>query len=112
MFTHYNYKIVNTDTISCITCDDFLEYGHIHVHYLDDNTECVYGVEALNVIMKLSPAVLEGKKGHYYKNAWMIHNFIGHPLMQFLSWLGFSKAAICVHDRTIPTPKVKAHSHG
>ncbi len=112
MFIHFNSKIVNTDAISCVTCDGFLEYGHIHVHYDNENSECVYGAEALNVIMRLAPSVLEGKRGRYYKNAWVIHNLIGHPMMQFLSWFGFSKAAIWVHEKTIPTPTVKSHYHG
>lgn len=109
MFINYNYKIVNTNTISSVTCDDFLDEGCIHIHYSNKEMECVYGAEALNVIMRLNPNVLEGKRGRYYKNAWAIHNLIGHPLMQFLSWFGFSKAAIWVHDKTIPTPKVKSH---
>lgn len=112
MFIHFNYKIVNTNSIDCITCDDFVEHGHIHVHYFNEDTECVYGVEALNLIMNLAPGVLEGKKAHYYKNAWVVHNIIGHPAMQFLSWFGFSKAALWVHEKTIPTPIVKVHHAG
>ncbi len=38
------------------------------------------------------------------KNAWVLHNLIGHPLMQILSWLGFKDLAIQVHDATVPTP--------
>jgi len=112
MFISFKYKIVNADSIDCIICEDFLDYGEITIHYKNEEIEYVSGVEALQLIMKLAPDVLEGKKGKYYKNAWVVHNLIGHPVMQLLSWFGFKKAAIWVHDRTIPTPQVKANVRG
>ena len=36
-----------------------------------------------------------------YKN-WAIHNFIGHPLMQFFYILNMSNAAKYIHDTTLP----------
>ena len=68
----------------------------------NEDIEFVNGIEALNVIMALAPNVLEGKRGKYRKNAWAVHNLIGHPLMQILSWLSLKEAAVKVHDLTIP----------
>lgn len=41
-----------------------------------------------------------------YKN-WTIHNFVGHPLMQFLYIINMNQAAKNVHDKTLPIIEVK-----
>ena len=111
MFVHFNNKIVNTDTINCITCDGFVEHNTVHVHYNstcfcnpEDDMEEVKGVEAINLIMLLCPAVLEGMRAKHVKHSWAIHNLIGHPLMQLFTWLGLTKLALLVHDATVPKP--------
>lgn len=106
MFINFNKKLVNTDTIGCITTDDLTTYGFIHVHYKDGEHEVVEGVKAVEVIMRLCPAALEGRQMKYIRHRWAIHNLIGHPLMQLLAWLGFTKLGIKVHDATTPNPKV------
>lgn len=55
--------------------------------------------------MTLCPNALEGHEAKYYKNAWMIHNLIGHPLMQLCSMLHLTSLGIKIHDATIPQPK-------
>jgi len=102
MFLSYNYKIINTSNILEILCDKYLSEDFVIVRYKNEDIEFVNGIEALNVIMALAPNVLEGKRGKYRKNAWAVHNLIGHPLMQILSWLSLKEAAVKVHDLTIP----------
>jgi hypothetical protein len=113
MFVHYNKKIVNTDIINEITCDDYVEHNIIHVHYkhsdnvtyLDGNGfECVKGMEAANLIMALCPAVLDGMRAKHVKHSWAVHNLFAHPLMQILMWLGLTRWAMWVHDSTVPEP--------
>lgn len=62
------------------------------------------GFDALEAVMLLNPSALEGRKLRWMKNAWAFHNVVTHPLMQVLVWLGFKKAAIRLHDRTVPKP--------
>jgi hypothetical protein len=38
----------------------------------------------------------------------MIHNIIGHPVMQLLAFFGFYRAAFWVHDKTVPRPVGKS----
>lgn len=33
----------------------------------------------------------------------IIHNIIAHPLMEILSWFGFTKLGDKIHDITLPT---------
>lgn len=105
MFVHYNGKIVDASLIRIVTCDDFVKHNTVHVHYyINDTGEAVTGVEALNLIMKLCPAILEGMQAKHVKHSWAIHNLIGHPLMQILTWLNLTKLALWFHDATIPKP--------
>lgn len=105
MFVHINDKLINPETIDHVDCNDFMKHGHIRVHYTNEDTECVYGVEATDLIMRLCPSYLEGKRLKYVKHMWAIHNLIGHPLMQFLAWVKLTSWAMKVHDATIPFPK-------
>lgn len=111
MFAHFNNKIVNTNTIDNVTCDDFVEHNTVHVHYNEaglrhneDEMEEVKGAEAINLIMLLCPAVLEGMRAKHVKHSWAVHNLIGHPLMQIFTWLHLTKLALWIHDVTIPEP--------
>ena len=36
-----------------------------------------------------------------YKN-WIVHNFIGHPLMQFFYMFNMNNTAKNIHDATLP----------
>jgi hypothetical protein len=104
MFVHFNNKIVNTDIIACITCDDYVEHNLIHVHYKNSEMESVKAMEAANLIMALCPAVLDGMRAKHVKHSWAIHNLFAHPLMQILMWLGLTRWAMWVHDSTVPEP--------
>lgn len=106
MFIHFNSNIYNTNTISSVDCSRYVEEGFIMVHFLY-RVERVAGPEAMNVIMALCPAVLEGKRGEYPRHAWAVHNLIGHPLMQVFSWLHLTSFGIKIHDATVPEPLVK-----
>ena len=62
------------------------------------------GFDALEAVMLLNPSALEGRRLRWVKNAWAFHNMVAHPVMQVLVWLGFKKAAIRLHDATVPRP--------
>lgn len=47
-----------------------------------------------------------GIKQNEYKNLyknWAVHNLIGHPLMEVLTWFGAKQLAKKVHDGTLPS---------
>src|SRR5262245_23852493 len=62
------------------------------------------GFDALEAVLRLNPSALEGRRLRWIRNAWAFHNVVAHPLMQVLVWLGFKKAAIRLHDATVPRP--------
>lgn len=64
----------------------------------------VTGLEAIEVAMQAKPSIVEGKRFKFKKFSWIMHNFIGHPLMQILALLRLYKLAIWIHEITIPKP--------
>lgn len=104
-FVSCNDQIVNIDTISYITFDSLVPDGFITINYYDGRDERVQGQEAVDIVMRLCPSALEGRRLKFLKHRWAIHNLIGHPLMQLLAWLGCRSWGLRVHDATVPTPQ-------
>lgn len=76
------------------------------VHTATDKFNVTDPREQLEILWKLHPQSLEGQHFvRWHRHAWSIHNIIGHPLMQILSWFGYYELAIRVHDKTVPKPK-------
>lgn len=63
------------------------------------------GILAIEVLMKIMPSALEGKRLMWNKLDWCVHNVIAHPIMQILAFFKMYKMAFWVHDFTIPKPK-------
>lgn len=63
------------------------------------------GNDAIEAVMALKPSTLEGRRLKWNKNAWVVHNLIGHPVMQLLAFLGLKRHAIWFHDVTTPRPR-------
>jgi hypothetical protein len=66
------------------------------------------GIDALETAMVLSPACLEGRRLSWARRAWLVHNLVGHPLMQILALLGKPQLGMFVHDATVPQPRRRA----
>lgn len=64
-----------------------------------------YDIDALELAYALKPSVVEGRKLRHAKLSWLVHNLLGHPLMQLLALIGCYKAAFWVHDSTVPKVK-------
>lgn len=63
------------------------------------------GFLALLLVWQVSPTALEGTvHGVWKRRHWAFHNLIGHPLMELLAMVGLTKAAVWVHDNTVPMP--------
>ena len=74
------------------------------IFLLDGHIIKAQGIDALENAMLLKPSSLEGKRLRWAKRAWVIHNLIGHPLMQIFAFFGFTKKAMWIHDITVPKP--------
>lgn len=72
---------------------------------IDDNEYVAEGFDAIEAVMAIKPSAFEGRRLKWNKNAWVLHNFFGHPIMQLLALTGFKKTAIWVHDVTTPRPR-------
>ena len=106
MFVYYSGRVVNADDIRQIQIDNLVSGGYIRIIFKpNDRTEVVEGPEAFDVVMRLCPNALEGRRAEYAKHAWAIHNLIGHPLMQVFSWLHLTSLGLKIHDVTVPNPK-------
>lgn len=80
--------------------------GRVRVRHSGGPIAWAIGVDAHDLVMRLHPSALEGRRLRWVRHAWAIHNLVGHPLMQLLVWLGQPKLALAVHDRTVPRPRL------
>lgn len=107
MFVHYNNKIINANSVEWIDYSNLPSRGYIKVYCRDSIGEVVDGPAAFDVLMRLCPEALEGKNLKEQRGRWAVHNFLGHPLMQIFSWLGFKRMGLKIHDATVPNPITK-----
>ncbi len=71
----------------------------------DDGDYVCSGFRAIEAVYALKPDALEGNPHiKWQKNAWAYHNFVVHPLMQIMVWLGWKKRAIAFHNKQAPKP--------
>lgn len=89
--------------IDCTEIEDFVVY----VHLITLDVLKIEGLEAIEVAMQTKPSIIEGKRFAFKKGAWIVHNLIGHPLMQFFALIRLFRLAIWIHEITIPRPKGK-----
>ena len=95
--------IISPDNVLAIDTSE-LEQLKITVITKTHGDIVVTGIQALEAVMLLKPSALENRRLKWAKHVWSIHNLIGHPLMQILAYLRCYKAAIKVHDATVPRP--------
>ena len=74
----------------------------------DGGEAVVEGPQAIDALMALKPSALEGRRLRWARNAWAVHNLVGHPLMQLCAFLRLHRLAIRVHDATVPRPRLSA----
>lgn len=102
MFLQVKDRLVNVAIIKEIELVD-LSKGWLHLHYTGNRpSELVEGHQAFEIVWRLCPEALEGKALKSVRYTWALHNLVAHPLMQILSWLGWRKTGLALHDGTIP----------
>lgn len=84
----------------------YIEKGWVTLK-TDKDCYIISGLDAIEAVMLLKPSALEGKRMRWQRNAWAFHNFVAHPIVQILVWMGFKKQAIRFHDWTVPKPTFK-----
>jgi len=83
------------------------------VHYGNNNEQAIVsGIHAIDLAMAVMPSLLEGRRLRWKKNKWIIHNLIGHPLMQILALLKKYDLAMTVHEFTVPKPEDRIYKAG
>ena len=91
-----------------ITSVDMREIDKAHATATDRNGTAYQftGIAALELVWTLKPSSLEGNPNiRWAKHSWIVHNLIGHPLMQIVAFFGTYKLAMHIHDSTVPKPK-------
>ncbi|NUO49055.1 MAG: hypothetical protein HOV80_09390 [Polyangiaceae bacterium] len=81
-----------------------LERLEIVVHHRDGSA-LVRNGDAIELVLRLCPSALEGRRFGFARHAWALHNIIGHPLLQVAAWLGSVKLGLWIHERTVPRPR-------
>lgn len=59
-------------------------------------------IDALDLAHAIKPTAIEGRRLRYARHAWVVHNLVGHPVMQLLAFFKLYRWAIWVHDVTAP----------
>ena len=67
----------------------------------------VRDIDALELAYAIKPSVVEGRRLRYARFAWMVHNLVGHPLMQVLALFKLYRWAFFIHDATAPRARGK-----
>lgn len=108
MFFAYGKILINVNQVICVDLSG-VESLQIKLTVQSDEGRCeriiLKDMDSVNFLYKCCPHALEGKRLKWVKNAWLIHNFIGHPLMQFFCFFKCYKLGMKIHDRTIPKPR-------
>jgi hypothetical protein len=97
-----NNLVIRADTIHHIDISQ-IEKLKIVLHY-SGGQHVVIGIQAIEILMALKPSALENKRLKWAKRAWTLHNMVGHPVMQLLSFFRMYEYAMMVHDKTVPRP--------
>lgn len=97
--------LINPEEIVFVDTSMFESKLEIHLWTKHHKVFTLRGVPAIEALMQLKPSALEGRyRLRYQRHRWVLHNLVGHPLMQILSFFRLHKLALEVHDRTCPKP--------
>lgn len=102
-FIKCNNFLFKKEDITFIDCNH-IESLKIKIKIKSNEEFVIEGITALELIMQIKPSMLEGKRLKWHKNMWLIHNMIGHPLMNVFALFRCYKLAFWIHEITIPKP--------
>ena len=102
-FVKANGQLVAVGDI-CLIDGEHLEKLEVFLHLKNGCVVKAINHEAIDVVMQLKPSLIEGKRLRFAKHAWMVHNLVGHPLMQVLAFFKLYAWSFWVHEATVPKP--------
>ena len=108
MICYFKIKdiIYSSEVVAKIDCSE-IEDLKVKLHLISGDILTIEGLDAIDAVMQAKPSIIEGKRFDFKKGAWVIHNLIGHPLMQILALIHLFKLSIWIHEITIPRPRGK-----
>lgn len=95
--------IFHRNEVVSLDCRD-LEDLIVRVTLTSGATFEVRDILAIELVMQTKPSMFEGRKFRYPKFMWLVHNLLGHPLMQLFALVKAYKLAFWIHDVTVPKP--------
>ncbi len=99
--------VINLHHVVKVDLDELDDSLTVKVHLQDASVVRIEGTHAIHFLMLTKPSVFEGRRFCWPRYAWVVHNLIGHPLMQILAFARKYDWAMYVHDATIPKPRGK-----
>ena len=89
-----------------IAVADFSDIEQLRVHVTLKTGEkvLVEDIDAMELGMLIKPSVLESRRLRWPRWTWVLHNVVGHPVLQLLALFKLYKWAFWVHDSTVPRP--------
>lgn len=81
-----------------------IEKLQVNVTLKTGETILVEDIDAIELALLIKPSVLESRRLRWPRCVWIVHNTIGHPLLQLLALFKLYKWAFWVHDATVPRP--------
>ena len=99
--------LVPEGRIKKVDCSRLESNLSVKVSLMDSTLEYeLRGADAVDLVMRVCPSWFEGQRLKWLRHKWALHNLVGHPLLQILSWVGLTKLGLRVHDATVPRPLV------
>lgn len=105
--SHFGKAAGRVFRLDDVTSADFsrIEQLEATVTLRDGQVFELRGIDALEGAFAIKPTAVEGKQLRYAHFAWLVHNLIGHPLMQLLALCKLYRWAFWVHDASAPRAK-------
>lgn len=82
-----------------------LEHLEVDLHLVNGEVITAHGIDAVELMMQVKPVMVEGHRLRYGRWDWLVHNLVGHPVMQLLAVFRLYRWAFWVHDATVPRPR-------
>lgn len=98
-------QAIAIDAVARLDTERMETHLEVDIHLKNGQFFTARDLDALDIVMRLKPSVLEGRRMRWAKRAWIVHNLLAHPLMQLLALVGCYRWGMWVHDRTVPRPR-------
>ena len=102
-FFRAGHRLLRVADVVDVDVTELADYRAL-VRLEDGRTFELVGPDAIELVLVIKPSALEGRRLRGVRHAWALHNLIGHPGMQILTWLHKPKWGLHLHEMTTPRP--------